>query len=273
MQVFDTPGPVTLRISIPDGDVNVEAAEGAQVTVDLQPLRNNNASRDAVEQARVELIERSGRYEVVVEGPKQWMWGLSLGRGASIGVRITCPEGTRIEASTTTAEVRTRGRLGEADIKTASADIELDVVDGEVRVATASGDVATGEIGGGSLKSASGDLGVRLARGRVSLNSASGDVRLDRALAAVSVATASGDQELGSVEAGEIKLQSVSGDVRVGVVSGLRVWLDATSVSGAVTSSLALEEGGRTSSDAVLELRARTVSGDIRIEAATLLSA
>jgi hypothetical protein len=270
MHVFETPGPVTLRIAISEGEVNVEASATQQISVELEPLRNNSASREAIEQTRVELIERGGRYEVVVEAPKKW---LSLGRGASIGVRVTCPEGARLDASTASAEIRTRGRLGEIDVKTASGDIALDIADGEVRAATASGDVSAGEIGGGSLKTASGDVDVRLVRDRASVNSASGDVRVERALASLAVATASGDQEVGSVESGEIKLQSVSGDVRVGVVSGLRIWLDASSVSGAVTSALELEERAQTAGDAVLELRARTVSGEIRIETASLLPA
>jgi len=271
MQVFDTPGPVSVRVSIVEGDVSVESSDTRQVTVDLQPLRNNSASREAVEQTRVELVERGGRYEVVVDGPKKW---ISFGRGASIGVRVTCPEETRLEVSTTSADLLARGRLGEADLKTASGDLALDVVDGDVRAATASGDLMVTEIGGGSIKTASGDVDIRLVRGgQLSVNSASGDVRVERALGAVSVATASGDQEIGAVEAGEVKLQSVSGDVRVGVTSGLRVWLDASSVSGAVTSTLPLEEGASSSGEAALEVRARTVSGDIRISAAAPLPA
>jgi len=83
----------------------------------------------------------------------------------------------------------------------------------------------------------------------------------------VSVATVSGDQEIRAVEAGEVKLQSVSGDVRVGIRPGRRLWIDATAVSGSMTSELPMEGAaeGATGGDPEIELRARTVSGDVRI--------
>lgn len=271
MHVFETPGRVLVRVLIAEGAVEVSSGSAPRVEVDVQPLRNNAASREAVEHTRVELTERGGLYEVVVDAPKRW---IGFGRGASIGVRVTCPEGTRLEVSTASADVRTTGRLGEIDAKTASGDLAFDVVDGDLRVATASGDVSAAEIGGsGTIKSASGDVEVRLGRGPLSINLASGDVRVVRALAGVSLGSASGDLEIGSVESGEIRVQSVSGDVRVGVREGLRVWIDASSVSGSIASELPAEDGPPADGTAALEIRARTVSGDVRIAAAAGVTA
>jgi len=266
MHVFETPGRVLVRVSIAEGAVEVTSTSAQRVEVDVQPLRNNAASREAVEHTRVELTERGDVCEVVVDAPKRW---IGFGRGASIGVRVTCPEGTRLEVSTASADVRTKGRLGEIDAKTASGDLGLDIVDGDLRVATASGDVLVTEIGGSAtVKSASGDVDVRLGRGPLSINLASGDVRVARALAGVSLGSASGDLEIGSVESGEIRVQSVSGDVRVGVREGLRVWIDASSVSGSISSDLPPEDGPPAEGTAALEIRARTVSGDVRIVSA-----
>jgi hypothetical protein len=263
MQVFETPGHVVMKISLAGGDVEVSSRDSATVEVEVQPIRNNAASREAAEETRVELIERQGVYEVVVEAPKR---RVAFGRGASIVVRVACPESARLEVSTASADVRTTGRLDAIEAKTASGDLGFDVVDGELRVTTASGDVSVGEIGGSAaVKSASGDVAVRLARDSVSINVASGDVRVERALAGVSLGSASGDLEIGSVETGEIRLQSVSGDVRVGVREGLRVWIDASSVSGDISSELAAENGQPVDDTAALEIRARTVSGDVSI--------
>ena len=64
--------------------------------------------------------------------------------------------------------------------------------------------------------------------------------------------------------AGDLKVQSVSGDVDIGVGPGLALWLDVSSVSGSTSSDLELGEkpgeGG-----IPVELRVRTVSGDIRV--------
>jgi Putative adhesin len=268
MHVFETPGPVLLRISTEVGTVRVDASGSASgVEVDVQPMRNNSASQEAVEQTKVELVERDGRYEVAIESPKRW---LSFGRGASIAIRVSCPEGAELEVATATADVETRGSLAAVGAKTATGDLRFDVVSGDVAVNSASGDIAIGEIGGaGKVRSASGDVSVALGRGALSVNSASGDVRIDRALASISAATASGDIEIGAVEAGEVRLQSVSGDVRVGVREGLRVWIDASSVSGTISSDLPAEDGPPADGVAALEIHARTVSGDVGIVAAT----
>ena len=272
MHAFETPGPVLLRISTEVGTVRIDAGGSASgVEVDIQPMRDNSASREAAEQTTVELVARGDRYEVAIESPKRW---LSFGRGASIAIRVTCPEGAELEVATATADVETRGSLAAVGAKTATGDLRFDVVFGDVSVNSASGDIAIREIGGaGKVKSASGDVSVGLGRGALSVNSASGDVRVDRALASVSVATASGDIEVGAVEADKIRLQSVSGDVRVGVREGLRVWIDASSVSGTISSDLPAEDGAPTGGTAALEIHARTVSGDVGIVAAIGISA
>ena len=179
-------------------------------------------------------------------------------------MRIRCPHGADAEVSTASADVATTGPLGDIEAKTASGDLAFDVVGS--CATTASGDVAAQEIiGHGEAKTASGDVLVRLGRGPLSLNLVSGDVVVNEAKAALSVATVSGDQEIGSVETGEVKLQSVSGDVRVGVRPGLKLWIDATSVSGSMTSELPMDEMVRPRRPAQIESRARTVSGDVRI--------
>jgi hypothetical protein len=55
---------------------------------------------------------------------------------------------------------------------------------------------------------------------------------------------------------------SSSGDIVVGVATGVGVYLDLSSVTGSVTSKLDEAEGG---DDVPLEVTCRTVSGDIRI--------
>jgi hypothetical protein len=79
------------------------------------------------------------------------------------------------------------------------------------------------------------------------------------------VAWVSVDVERAAGAAGA-RLNAVSGDLHVAARRGLALWIDAQSVSGSVTSDLdvggdeAAAEGGTQ-----VELRARSVSGDIRI--------
>jgi len=271
MNVFETPGKVHVRVALGAGDVRVDTSQEPHTEVELVALRDDDATHAAIAEATVEARDRGDRTEVVVELPRKGGWSGFLGRGPSVGVRVRCPEEAELEVAVASADVTATGRLGDVDVKTASGDVSVEVV-GEFRAATASGDVKAREVRReGNVKTASGDVNVRLAQAALSLNLASGDAFVTEAKGPLSIATVSGDQEIGSVEAGQVKLQSVSGDVRVGVRPGLRVWIDATSVSGSMMSELAMGDES-TEGEAQVELRARTVSGDVRIVPATALA-
>jgi hypothetical protein len=271
MRIFETPGEVHVRIALGAGDVQIDAGSEPRTEVELVALRDDETTRTAIEEATVEARERGDRTEIVVEIQRKGGWGF-LGRGPSVGVRVRCPHATDVDVTTASADVTTTGRLGDVDVKSASGDLAFETV-ASFRATTASGDVTVNDVGGnGNVKTASGDVSVRRSHGSLSLNLASGDALVGDAAGPISVATVSGDQEIACVQAGEVKLQSVSGDVRVGVRSGLRVWIDATSVSGSMTSELPMDETAAGRGDPAIELRARTVSGDVRIVRAAAVS-
>jgi hypothetical protein len=68
------------------------------------------------------------------------------------------------------------------------------------------------------------------------------------------------------VAAGRSDVQTVSGDIVVGVAEGVGVYLDLASVTGSTTSQL---EETTASDDVPLEVVCRAVSGDIRIARAS----
>ena len=74
----------------------------------------------------------------------------------------------------------------------------------------------------------------------------------------------SGDQRV-TVAEGKVALVSVSGDVEARVRPGSRVFVDANAVSGAVSSELELSGVAPNGDGPLVEIRARTVSGDVRI--------
>jgi hypothetical protein len=267
MHVFETPGKVALRINASGGRVDVRADDVQQTTVDVEALRDDDASREAAAMTTVELRDRGDGHEVVVEVPKHKSGLLgALGRGPKVGIDVRCPLGADLRVATSSADVETEGRLGSVEAGTASGDLSFDVVDGGLKATTASGDVSVREIGGaGSVKTASGDASIGNARGPLNVNLVSGDLELGEAHDSLSAATVSGDQEIDAVHTGEVRLQSVSGDIRVGVASGLRVWIDASAVSGSMRSELDSDDGLGEGDGPVVELRVRTVSGDVQI--------
>jgi hypothetical protein len=265
---FETPGAVRLRIALGSGDVRIEATDERRTEIELVALRDDEATHLAIDEATVKAQDRADGTEVVVEIPRKGSFGGLgglLGRGPSVGIRVRCPHGAAVDASSQSADIVTKGLLDTLEARTGSGDFDFDEVS-TLRATTASGDVAVRTIfGNGNVKTASGDVSVREAHGNLSLNLVSGDAIVGTARGPLSVATVSGDQDIAAVQSGEVKLQSVSGDVRVGVRPGLRVWIDATSVSGSMSSDLAMDGAEYGEGEPAIELRARTVSGDVRI--------
>jgi DUF4097 and DUF4098 domain-containing protein YvlB len=271
---FDTPGTLRLDLSVPAGEIDVRTADGAETTVDLEPLRQNDASVEAVRSARIELRDRGADgQELVVEVRGSRGLGL-FSRGAEVRLAVRCPAGAHLRAQAGSADVRAEGRYGSAEVRTGSGDVEVGEVDGDATVKCGSGDVSLerveGELG---VQSASGDVEVGRVGGLGSVRSASGDVLVRDAVSGLNVQSASGDIRIEAISAGEVSLQSASGDVYVGVRRGCALWVDAKSMSGETTSEL---EVGASPAEAgegpVVQLRATTMSGDVHVARAPALS-
>ncbi len=262
-KTFDTPGPLALTIEIPAGEVVLEAVPGGRTELELEGL--DAESRRLLDEVRVELRDSGAGHELLVQAPKRTTWGFSFGR-SGYTLRVRCPEGATVRVRTKSADVAGHGRLGSADVATASGDVALEQVDGDAQVKTASGDVEIGRVSGrATAHSASGDIELGSVRGRLAANTVSGDLSVADAGADVTVNTVSGDLELDAVREGAVQAQSVSGDVAIGVRRGSRVYLDCNTLSGDTSSELELSGEPVAEEGPLVELRAKTVSGDIRI--------
>jgi DUF4097 and DUF4098 domain-containing protein YvlB len=226
---FVTSEPPRLRIAFASGDAVIETDESAETVVDV------DADQDEF------TVEQRGR-EIVLEQRKKF------GRGRSFDVRVRAPHGSDVEVELASADLRTRGRLGEARIRSASGDVELDAVAGRLDLTTASGDVV-----------------VRSATGGGSLRTASGDIRVGESGGRLSVVTASGDMDVESIAEGALDVKSASGDVKIGIKQGSRFRVDARSLSGDTVSELEVLGVETTTEGPLVDLKAASMSGDIRI--------
>jgi hypothetical protein len=118
---------------------------------------------------------------------------------------------------------------GDASVSTASGDVELEVVEGSMHGRTASGDIQIGTAGGSvNASSASGDILIEsVVAGTVEARTMSGDISVAVAPGThvwLDLTSASGearsdleptDVPPGEVEPVELRLSSMSGDVRV----------------------------------------------------------
>jgi DUF4097 and DUF4098 domain-containing protein YvlB len=265
-KTFEVSGPVELEVRLAAGEIVIDPSLEGRVEIELSAA--DEESQRAIDDARIELQEHPNRAHVIVDVPHRrggFSFGLVFGR-SGINCRIRCPEGSLVNVKSKSADVLARGAIGGLNVQTASGDVDVERVLGGVNVKSASGDVAVREIGAGaSVQTASGDIELEVVRGAVSIATASGDVTIGEAYDNVSANTVSGDQSHGAVMTGHVAAHSVSGDVRIGVRRGSRVFLDCNTVSGDTSSELDLTPDVPAGDGPLVEIKAKTVSGDIRI--------
>jgi hypothetical protein len=282
MTSFQTPDPITLDVVIGAGRVLVVGDATTTTDIDLQPARPGDA--DALELIEHARVDQHGN-TITVHLPDEKRFGL-LRRTPEIVIEAHVPAGSGLVVKSKSADVQARGELGPTKIETASGDVQLADIDGVVAVESRSGDIQVGTVAGAAtmksasgdvmvgtccstadIQTASGDVAVNTAEAQLDVRTASGDVRVGEAEGGVSARTASGDISLARVRGDRVSAVAVSGDIEIGVDPGIAVWLDVSSLSGTVTSSLNsadTQEADRPT----LQIRANTTSGDITIHAA-----
>ncbi len=260
-QTYDTPGQVTIDVQIAAGDIDVRTADTDVTSIEI-------TGYDKAAPPSITCDETSdGGHRVTIEHRRKRVWGFSLGRG--LDVKLTVPEGTRLDGSSGAAELEIDGTLGSLDFRSGAGDVTFDEITGDVQIACASGDIEGQRVGGQfGFKGASGDISIESIGGGATVRSASGDITIGRLEGPTTITLGSGDVDLREVGGGDINVRTIAGDVHVGVLQGLRVWLDLSATGGDVRSDLADAERGDTSAPTQLELTVNTVSGDIEVRRA-----
>jgi hypothetical protein len=259
VETFECAGPITAEIATSSGDVTIGASETSMIEVTLSVkdpgLAHLLDEALVAYDARKRVLEvRSRTHENVnsIRGLKSVMrhsnW-FDFGESCP-DVHIALPEGSTIEVAPASGDTDIIGNLAKASVASAS---------GNVRVAD--------EVGALDMKTASGDVTTATVRETLTCHSASGNVGCEGVGAKTKIRTASGTVKLTAEVPSEISIQTVSGNVFVTVARGLEVDVDATSISGRLSSTMPLDsgEGGSTSHD-VVSISAKTVSGNVSID-------
>jgi hypothetical protein len=264
---FAVSGPVELEVRLASGDIEVVAVEGAE-SVDVELTARDEESQALVDEARVELREHHARPQVIVDVPHRrggFNLGSLFGRDG-ISCRIRAPRDSSLDVRSKSADLAVRGTVGGVNLQTASGDVELEHVSGGLNARSASGDITVRTVGSGvNVQTASGDLEIEIARGPVNAATASGDLTIGEAWDSVNANTVSGDQDHSAVYQGLVAAHSVSGDIQIGVRRGSKVFLDCNTVSGDTSSELDMLPDAPGGDGPLVELRVKTVSGDITI--------
>ncbi len=302
VRTFATPGIVRLAVRNACGEIGIASHDAATTEVQVRAL--TRISEEQAAAARVECTEEAGEYRVIVDvpSPARRLWQ----GDQEIAVLVKVPEGTWLDIESSTADVSAEGRFAGGKVLTASGDVRVEHAAGDLSLATASGDVAVfradaalkarsakGDISviraaglltlesesgdldlgstelGGRLRTASGDIEVERAAGTLEGSSASGDLTVREVYGACRLESRSGDVDIESVREGKVFIETMSGDVTVGVSPGSSVSVDAHTHTGDLESDIPLspelETNRATAEGPLVALEIRTMTGDVRI--------
>jgi DUF4097 and DUF4098 domain-containing protein YvlB len=279
MHTFETPGPVSLRVELWQGEVDVTAEDTQTTTVELIPAHGDPGAQDIIDNAKVE--QRGDEIVVLMPKVKSGLFR----RGSEITARIVVPKLSRARIETASADIATHGELGDVraasgsgevaidqaddvEVRTGSGDIRLDAAKGSVSTKSGSAEVVVGKVNGDcDVLSGSGAVAIDEVGGMLKVKAGSGDIVVQAPGRGVDAMSGSGDLVFKRVEHGRVKAKTGSGDVTVGVANGTAAYLDVTSVTGDVSSEL---DGAEAPTDdaPTAEILVQTGSGDVVLQRA-----
>jgi DUF4097 and DUF4098 domain-containing protein YvlB len=180
---------------------------------------------------------------------------LSFGEARSVALEVELPTMAEAVVQTASGAVTSTGLHGEQNYRSASGDIRLERAGGRIATETVSGDVTIGV-----------DRTIEL-----SVKSVSGDVAIDgEMIERLRLTTTSGDIRLvSSLGAGPHAIETLSGDALIATDSGVRI--QARTISGDLRSDLPHSSDGMigrrslTVGDGAAEMSFRSVSGDLLV--------
>jgi DUF4097 and DUF4098 domain-containing protein YvlB len=260
-ETFECSGPTLAFVTTSSGDVTIGASESSaiEVTLSIKDVSHRDVFDDATiefDKKKNSLVVRSRSHENV-NSLRGFKAVIKRGSWFEFGssdpdVHIALPEGSSVEVTTASGNTNLIGNLDRASVTSAS---------GGVRVAD--------EVGSLEMKTASGDVSTASVVRSLICHSASGDVRCGGAGATTKIRTASGSVKLVVDNPSDISVRTVSGSVSVSVARGLEVDVDATTISGRLSSTMPLDssKGGPSNGD-VVSISAKTVSGSVSISSA-----
>ena len=262
MPTFDTPQPITATVEIAAGEVRLVAGDRADTVVDVRP-HDESRAEDVKAARRVRVDFNNGVLAVVSDR------GFSLPRRGAVVVDVALPTGSRLNASVASANVTADGEYADCRLASASGDLAVEAVRGNIKADTASGDITVAIADdSASVSTASGDANFGAMRGDVKFRAASGSLNVGRLEGSLTAQTASGDVAVAAAVRGNISVQTSSGEVGVGIAEGTAAQLDLQTRSGKVRNALQPSDGPA-AGDETLVVHARTASGDVVVQRAT----
>lgn len=275
-----------IELSAAASDVEIRPGSGSRIHVEA--IQRGGAQGDY----QINIVP-SGDTLRVTETSRNFFWFFG---SRSLRYRISMPSGAQADIHTASGEIDVAGLSGAVSLASSSGDVRAGDLTGGLTVGTTSGEVQLHDIAGKlNVESISGD--VKLENGKIdgaTVSTTSGEVTLDGVAGALKLSSVSGDIHVREARAGQLdlsttngeieyegslaragtnKLDTISGDVNLRLPEASSFRLDASTVSGDLSSEFDLHDAqtarrslGGVAGAGSATLTIGTTSGDISIE-------
>lgn len=228
--------PVERRVAADaNGEVVISNVSGS---VDVRGWDRNEilvTGRLGEDVERLDVETSGGRTIIKVVLPR----GRASDSDAELDIQV--PRGSRVEASVVSADLSSRGVLGQQRLKSVSGEITADIAGDDSELRTVSGDL--------TIRGNGKPL-------RLRASSVSGDIDLTNAAGSVDVVTVSGSSRLDLIDASDVRGRTTSGDLELRARLTRDGRVDVEGVSGEITLRVSAADGFSTEIE--------SFSGDIR---------
>jgi DUF4097 and DUF4098 domain-containing protein YvlB len=214
-----------------------DATSVSIVGVKTVVARDNDDAKAMMDHLVMDVSEKGDQVVIETRDENKYEdWGWSVmsvvkgnRRSSWIDYTIEVPVAFRVNAATSSGEVRISNIGGSADVEATSGDVSLRGVGAGARIAMTSGDFEASDIGGDmTIGATSGNVNIENVRGKVEISGTSGDFDVSQVQKDINVQLTSGDFVLQGCT-GNVVFRSASGDARMSEVGGS---VDASSSSG-----------------------------------------
>jgi hypothetical protein len=259
---FPLSGAINLAVRLGHGRLTVHIVDDlveARVELTARPGSEDYLDRIAVELSgptlSVQAPRQGGVFDLFTDRPRNQ---------SAVDAVVRVPSGTAMKITTFTADIVVRGRSGGTDVASATGNVELDHVDGDLRLRTGNASASVGTVSGSvTVRSGAGSARFGEIGGSLQSGFGSGRLDVDAVHGTVRSRAGTGEARLGAVY-GDVDLASGTGAFRIGLPAGVTARLDVHTGSGQVRSDLPITDEPKTSKGAIT-VRARTGSGDVRL--------
>jgi DUF4097 and DUF4098 domain-containing protein YvlB len=252
------------------GDISVIGVEGREdIEIEIHKVasaKDEAALKEYISKMGIVVTRPEGSVKIETHFPKQGdvsrsILSFFLGKdmGMSIELDVLVPREIAVDLATASGDIRVEGISGDVSVSTASGDIKVNDIEGEVTVAVASGSISLSDITGDvHIDSASGDIVAKNIGGGAAVSTAIGDTELTDIGGSLEMRSHMGDVTVYGV--GDVKYEGVSGEAKFIDVRG---GVNASAASGDLIF--------RVVPDKTTDYSITTSSGDVMLRFMTIL--